>query len=130
MIAAVDPVLLTRAVGFARIGFGILMLARPEVLGSRWIGRQGALPGTRVIVRALGMRDLVLGLGAATASGREQQRWAAASLAADAADLSATLAGGSAVPLAGRLGTAVAAGAGVALGGISLAGLSRPSKTT
>src|SRR5215217_1105805 len=50
-----------------RVLFGIGYLIWPDRVGSGWIGRSARRPQTRVLTRALGARDLVLGLGALAA---------------------------------------------------------------
>lgn len=125
MIAGMDPGTLTRALGLARTAFGVALIRQPERLTSSWLGRDASGRGTQVAVQGLGARDLVLGLGAATAGGADRQRWLAAGMVGDLADLSATLAAGSKVPLKGRVLVALLAGAGIAVGGAALAGLRR-----
>jgi hypothetical protein len=125
MIAGVNPGTLTRALGVARAGFGVALVSQPERLTSSWIGRDATGRGTQVAVQGLGARDLVLGLGAATANGADRQRWLAAGMVGDLADLSATLAAGGKLPLRGRMLVALLAGAGIAVGGAALAGLRR-----
>ena len=119
-----DAVKLTRAIGVARAGFGVGLLARPERLTEAWIGGDAHRAGTQVAVRGLGGRDLVLGIGALTSEGRDRQRWVAAGITGDLVDLTATLAAGDRVPLRGRILVGLLAGAGIALGLRALAGLS------
>jgi hypothetical protein len=75
-------------------------------------------PQLPVITRFFGVRDLVLGVGALTTSGGERTRWLQATIASDAGDLAAALAGGR----AGQLSTqnavmlAIPAALGTALG--------------
>lgn len=119
-----EPMKLARALGLARILFGVALLAWPERLTRTWLGRDAAGSGTQVAVRGLGARDLVLGAGVATAgaAGADRKRWLIAGMVGDAADLSATLAAGRRVPLAGRALVAVLAGAGIAMGAGALRG--------
>lgn len=125
MIAVMHPGTLTRAIGVLRALFGLALVSQPERLTSAWIGRDAAGRGTQVAVQGLGARDLVLGLGTATASGTDRERWLAAGMVGDLADLSATLAAGSRVPLKGRVLVTLVAGAGIAIGAGALAGLRR-----
>jgi hypothetical protein len=118
-----DPGQLARSLGLARAGFGVALVSRPEQLTESWIGRDAHGPGTQVAVRGLGARDLVLGIGAAVSAGRDRQRWLAAGMLGDLADLTATLAAGRHVPLRGRVLVGLLAGAGIAMGGAALAGL-------
>ncbi|HWD65542.1 MAG TPA: hypothetical protein VG405_10235 [Solirubrobacteraceae bacterium] len=119
------PASLARALGLARIAFGLGLIAQPERLATPWIGREAKGPGAQVAVRGLGARDLVLGAGAAVSSGGDRQRWLAAGIVGDVADLTATLAAGRALPLRGRVLVGTVASAGIAMGGAALAGLRR-----
>jgi hypothetical protein len=118
-----NPASLARAIGVARVAFGAGLLAQPERLTRAWIGQDATGAGAQVAVRGLGARDLVLGAGAATSGGTDRQRWLAAGMVGDVADLTATLAAGARVPLRGRVLVTLLAGAGLALGGAALAGL-------
>lgn len=120
-----SPSTLARALGLARLGFGAALIALPERLAEPWIGRDAESRGTQVAVRGLGARDLVLGAGVAVSDGRDRQRWLAAGIVGDVADLSATLAAGKSVPLRGRILVGLLAEAGIAMGGAALAGLRR-----
>ena len=118
-----SPRQLASLVAAGRIGFGAALLAEPERFVVPWIGRDGAHAGPRVLGRALGARDLVLGAGAISASDDAVLTWLIAALAADATDLLATLGAGSGVPLRGRVLVGVAAFGGLALGVAAVAGL-------
>jgi hypothetical protein len=86
----------------ARVAIGVLALARPGVPSRPWVGvGAGAEEGTaglaaRVLGRALGGRDLSLGLGALAAltqeDGESSSAWVAAGALCDALDVAATLA--------------------------------------
>ena len=82
-----------RSGAWARIGFGAAMLALPGVMARGWIGADGASPGVKAIMRGLGVRDVILGLGQLYAAddGRDVQRWARLGMAADGVDALATL---------------------------------------
>ena len=121
------PASLARALGLARIAFGVGLIAQPERLTRSWIGRDAQGAGAQVAVRGLGARDLVLGAGATVSDGSDRQRWLAAGIVGDLADLTATLAAGPSVPLKGRVLVGILAGAGIAMGGAALAGLRSPS---
>jgi hypothetical protein len=75
-----------------RIAIGATLVARPEAVGSRWVGRDGERPGGRVLARALGARDAALGAGtlAAVRGGQPTTPWVLAGLLCDATDLLAT----------------------------------------
>jgi hypothetical protein len=97
-----DSRLLARIIATGRLGFGAGLLLAPERLTRLWLGSDAARAGTKVTSRGLGARDLVLGLGALTASDRELRKWVAGAVIADSADLLATLTAGRSVPLSGR----------------------------
>ncbi|MFC9840373.1 hypothetical protein ACFVKB_42395 [Rhodococcus sp. NPDC127530] len=86
----------------ARVGVGVLLIAAPTVV----LPRKDAANGTNaLLLRTVGVRDLVLGGGAVLARTRgrreEFRRWASAGLASDAGDL---LAGICSARLVGRSG--------------------------
>jgi hypothetical protein len=114
---------LTQGIAIGRLGFGAAMLAVPERVTRPWIGAEARGAGTQVVVRSLGARDLVIGAGALTSSGADQQRWLLAALVSDATDLIASLAAGATLPLRGRVLVVAAAGGAVAAGAVALAGL-------
>jgi len=86
----------------ARVAIGVLALVRPGVPSRPWVG-VGAEPeegaaglAARVLGRALGGRDLSLGLGALAALAQEDggssSAWVAAGALCDALDAATTLA--------------------------------------
>lgn len=106
---------LATALAVNRVAFGVGYLAAPERTGRKWIGRAAANDAAKVFTRALGARDLALGLGAlgALARGRAggARPWFAAHAIADGADLAATLAARGALPQDGfRFAIAMAGG--------------------
>jgi hypothetical protein len=116
---SVDDRALTRQLAWGRIAAGVGLLAVPGLVGGAWIGRRTASdPGARVLLRALGVRDLVLGLGLKTALDRDAptRGWLEGGLAADCVDFSATVLAGDDLPLTGRALVGALAGSGVALG--------------
>jgi hypothetical protein len=125
MIFGMEPRLLARSTAAARVGFGVALLARPELLTAPWIGRDATRPGPKVLARAVGARDLALGAGALACESRDLRLWLAASLIADGADLALTATAGSALPLTGRVLVSATALGGVVLGAIAVAGLRR-----
>lgn len=91
------------AVAAARVAIGVLALARPDVPSRPWVGvGTGTGDGTaglvaRVFGRALGGRDLSLGLGALAALSQADGEdaasvWVAAGALCDALDAATTLA--------------------------------------
>jgi hypothetical protein len=75
-----------------RAAFGLNYLLRPKEARSSWIGRAAKLPGTQVMVRSQGIRDVALGAGTlrALATDRELRAWVAAQTVCDLADLIVT----------------------------------------
>ena len=75
-------------------------------------------PQLPFVTRMFGIRDLVLGAGALGTSGADRRRWLAASLASDAVDFAAAVAGLRAgyLPRHGAIMLAGTAAAGTALG--------------
>jgi hypothetical protein len=78
----------------SRIGFGAGYLVAPAT-AQRWVGGAARKPGGRLLAQALGARDLALAGGALQALARdrsgEASTWMLAQVAADGADLAATL---------------------------------------
>ena len=80
----------------ARTLFGVGFLAAPQDTIKGWIGKRSArTEGAQLLTRAVGARDLAMGLGAiaALASGNGSARaWLAASALTDVCDAAATAA--------------------------------------
>ncbi|MGH3943499.1 MAG: hypothetical protein ACRDSI_00385, partial [Pseudonocardiaceae bacterium] len=101
-------------VATGRVALGVIALLRPSVPARPWVGTAlAAGPAGQVLGRALGGRDLALGLGAllalrrpdsSAAAGRVAAGWVAGGALADGADVLATLAAWPALPRWGRLG--------------------------
>ena len=70
------------------------MLVTPGLFARLWIGASGRSPGVRVLTRAVGIRDVVLGLGLlrSTELGHDDHSWLVLGAASDAVDALATLA--------------------------------------
>jgi hypothetical protein len=125
MITDMEPRLLARSSAAARVGFGVALLARPDLLTAPWIGRDATRPGPKVLARSLGARDLALGVGALACDSGDLRLWLAAALIADGADLAITATAGSSLPLSGRVLVSATALGGVVLGATAIAGLRR-----
>jgi hypothetical protein len=115
--------LIARLVAAGRIGFGVALLVTPERVTSLWLGGDAGRPGTRVVTRGLGARDLALGAGALAAADSQLRPWVAAAIVADTADLLATVAAGKSLPLRGRVLVGAVASGGAVLGTLALAAL-------
>jgi hypothetical protein len=86
--------------GVLRAAVGVALLAAPKAIG----GNDDAT--SALLMRTIGVRDLVLGAGAATASGSAAAHWGKAVLASDSIDV---LVGTAAIPKVGIRGGLVAA---------------------
>lgn len=112
---------LSAAYGLARVGFGIFAASAPERLGRTWVGEDAARPGTTVILRALGLRDIALGAGATEAALRGDPRgWLAVSMLSDLGDVAATLIGRDSIDSRGVVITTGLAGSGALAAGLLL----------
>ena len=115
-------------ISLGRVVIGAAFIAKPTLMEQAWIGKQARVPGAQLLTRAVGARDLVLGLGGLQAVTREDgsaRPWMAAAGICDAVDFGATWAAGRRIPRQAR--TAVLAIAGVssllsALAAVTLGG--------
>lgn len=112
-----------------RVALGFAALAFPEPAGRAWIGPGAAGHDRAVIVRALGGRDVALGLGALLAlrSGRDASRWLAMGAASDLVDTAASSWGFSALPRWRRWLVLAASGGAACTGAVLAANLPSPS---
>ncbi|MGE4428158.1 MAG: hypothetical protein AB7G37_17030 [Solirubrobacteraceae bacterium] len=115
------PVNAARIAGIGRIGIGAILLAAPERVGRTWLGDDGTTPGAVVLLRALGIRDALVGMAVAHTADDPQRgyRWARTSSFADIVDLAATVSARRHLPTSGALATAALAG-GAAVGHLAL----------
>ena len=113
---------LTVAAG--RVALGLTALAWPAVPARPWVGASADDLAARVFGRALGARDLALGLGALAARARHRTgpaaSWVAAGALSDALDVAASLASWDDLPRLTRWLVAASAG-GAALTGAAAA---------
>lgn len=109
------------AVASGRVAIGVAALALPVVPARPWVGAAADDLAARVFGRALGARDLALGLGALAAllgDDGSAPAWVAAGALSDALDVAASLASWRELPRAGRWLVAGSAG-GAALTGVA-----------
>src|SRR5919202_2826053 len=118
---------LAGALALNRTAFGLGYLVRPEQARASWIGRAAKKPGTQVMIRSQGIRDVALGAGAlralARGDGRELRAWVTAHAACDLADLVATWIAREKLPKDRARMAMVVAAASTAVGGAAAAGL-------
>lgn len=106
-----------QALAAGRIAFGLVLFLAPSRATSAWLGADAQRPGTAMVARGLGARDVALGIGLLTALGRpdgEATRWVEAAIVGDVADAAASVLGGR-VSMRRLLGV-VAAGSAAAAG--------------
>ena len=111
-----------RAIAAGRVVVGAAFLLAPALAGRGWIGDDAERPGVQAIFRALGVRDLILGMLTLHVVDRPGigARTVATCAAADAVDFTATLAARESLPGKAAAGAIVVAG-GAALSGMALA---------
>src|SRR4051812_50188463 len=82
------------------MAIGASLVVAPRLIGPMWIGDPSDGPVVKLMSRALGARDLALGLGVAVAldRGAPVRGWLEGAALADGVDLVATLLAGGAVP--------------------------------
>lgn len=107
-----------------RVVLGAALLATPRLGTGGWIGRPAREPAVKVIARGLGARDV--GLGAATLAALDGdgplRSLLTAALLADTTDLVSTLLTRDHLPRFAAPLLVAAAGSGIALGAVALAG--------
>lgn len=113
----------SQAIAGARVAVGVVALAWPTLPARPWVGVRRDDLTARVFGRALGARDLALGLGtlnalrgASEASDTDMAAWVAAGALSDALDVAASAASWRELPRFGRL-LVVASAGGAAVGG-------------
>jgi hypothetical protein len=101
-----------------RVALGAGLLLAPGVIGRPWLGAAALEPGGRVALRALGVRDLIIGAIAVHTVDHPEvaPRWQRACALADGVDLAATLAARPSLPPVGSALVAAMAAAGTAAG--------------
>ncbi|WP_259311589.1 hypothetical protein [Capillimicrobium parvum] len=112
-----SPRTLARTMAIGRIAIGGALVIAPAAVARRWIGADGDRESVQVMARALGVRDLVLGLIALHTLDHSEvgPRWQRTLAACDLVDLTATVVGRNALPAAGAAGTVALAGGAAAV---------------
>jgi hypothetical protein len=82
-----------RVIGVGRIIFGTSLFLAPSVVGRLWIAEDADRPRTKMMLRALGIRDAAIGIGVLIALNRDApvRGWLEAGVMADAGDAAAAL---------------------------------------
>jgi hypothetical protein len=120
--------ILAGLISLGRFLFGVAFIAEPNLMDRAWIGKQARLPGARVLSRAVGARDLTLGLGGLQALARNDgsaRPWLAAAAVCDTVDFGATWTAGRGIPRQARNGVLAVAGVFSLLSAIAALGLGR-----
>lgn len=118
-------------ISLGRFLVGVVFIAQPRVMERAWIGKQARVPGAQVLARAVGARDLTLGLGGLQAVARNDgsaRQWLAAAAACDAVDFGATKAAGRRIPREASNAVLAIAGVFSVLSAIAAAGNGRPAR--
>lgn len=111
---------LALGVAAARLALGVFAFVAPERAARPWVGR-GAGADRRVLCRALGARDIALGLGALVAAqrGAPLRGWVEAGGLSDAGDTLATLLSLGQLPPLGRIAVLAASGGAAAAAAVA-----------
>jgi hypothetical protein len=112
-----SPKAMAQVLGVGRAIVGTALLVAPGRAAAGWIGTETAQQGgTQVMIRALGIRDLIMGVITLHTLNHPEvgPRWLRLGVVADVVDFSATVAARRELPAAGAtLSAAVAGGAAV-----------------
>ncbi len=120
--------ILTGLISIARFCFGVVFISRPTIMDEAWIGKQARMPGAQVLSRAVGARDLALGLGGVQAAVRNDgsaRQWMGAAAICDAVDFGATWVAGRKIPRSARTSVLAIAAGSTVLSLLAAAGSSR-----
>jgi len=111
-----------RALALGRIGIGVAALTFPGLVGRAWIGPVGSGRGVKALVRALGIRDAVIGIGTLVTldDDRPVSHWLWYGVAVDAVDAVATVLAAGSIPKRALVSVVAMASAG-AVSGVRLA---------
>ena len=93
------PAIVTRsiqAIGLARAGFGLYLALLPCRAGKSWFGTEPDRPGTEVLLRSVGGRDIAI--GTALAAMPQSTAWLRVAMVGDFTDALAMAAAASRVP--------------------------------
>jgi hypothetical protein len=121
---------LGRLVAVGRVALGIVAMTAPRLPLRPWVGDRRDDPALLVLARALGGRDLALGLGGLLAMGGDApaRGWIEAGGWADAGDALFTLLAFRHLPRAGRWAVLAAATGGAVAARLASVGVDLPSQ--
>lgn len=78
--------------GVSRVLFGVVASSVPEKVGSTWVGDDAYRESSKVVFRALGLRDIALGAGMVQGAAKDQAApWLAVAMLSDLGDFTATV---------------------------------------
>jgi hypothetical protein len=123
--------ILAGLISIGRLLFGVAFIAEPKLMERAWIGKQARLPGAQLLTRAVGARDLALGLGglqALTRNDGSARPWLAAAAVCDAVDFGATWTAGRGIPRQARSNVLAIAGVFSLLSAIAAVGRGRSGR--
>lgn len=113
---------LAESVAWGRIGLGATAVLAPSIPLRPWVGREVAWrPRAKLLARALGFRDIALGVGAVMALHHDApvRGWVEGGALADAGDVLATLIAFGTLPKWGRWLVLASAASAVAASGVA-----------
>jgi hypothetical protein len=118
-------------VAVGRTALGVTALATPSLPLRPWVGERAHDKGALVLARALGARDLALGLGAVLAVRHDAplRGWVEAGGLADSGDVLCTLAAFRYLPKAGRWAVLTAAAGSAFAAYLASASVDSPTTT-
>lgn len=111
---------LLRQLAMGRVAVGAAAVVAPGLALRTWLGSNGADGGARVLGRAFGIRDALLGVGTLQALDRDEhvKEWIVAGVVADATDLTATVLAARSLPKSRVALMLATAGAATAIGAV------------
>lgn len=111
----------------SRLALGVAAVALPQIPLKLWVGDRRIDRTSKLLARALGGRDLAIGLGTLLAMRHDTpvRGWVEAAGLADAVDAVVTLAAFAKLPAAGRWLVLAAAGSGVVSARLTAPGVDR-----
>jgi hypothetical protein len=119
---------LTAAFSVGRLAFGAALVAAPDKVAARWIGADASRAPVKIVLRAVGARDIALAAGTLASLRNEDalRLWLGGALASDVCDVISTLVTpGGVLPGNARWGTVALGGGSAAGGGALLVAMSR-----